>query len=238
MPKGASIGGYGVGIICIDAWYPMLPGNVVNATTYTFPVFCHVLRGVSFPQIAAAEPSVLDRIIEAGQGLIQQGARAIVGACGSFANYQRDAAAALEVPTFLSIMMQVPLIARALKPSQKVGVICSAEGVITTRVLDQVGLEDPSCMVLREVAGLSEFSNILESTGHLNSARLEKQLVVLIRDFVREHPEIGAILLQCSDLPPYAAAIQRATGLAVFDMTTLVEWVYRSVVRLQFSGLL
>jgi hypothetical protein len=214
----------------------MLPGNVMNGTTYDFPVLCEVLDDVEFGDIARGDPAVLDVIVAAGRRLVRLGARAIVGACGSFANYQRGAAARLGVPTFMSIMLHVPLIHRSLMPDQRVGVICSKEEVITPRVLEEVGIDDPGVMVLQEAAHLSEFRRMMDGGGALNSAVLERQIVELSRDLVGRHPEIGALLLQCSDLPPYAAAVQAATGLPVFDMTTMVEWVQRSVVRRPYDG--
>jgi Asp/Glu/hydantoin racemase len=43
------------------------------------------------------------------------------------------------------------------------------------------------------------------------------------------HPEIGAIVLECTNMPPYRADIQTATGLPVFDITTLVRMVHEAV---------
>jgi hypothetical protein len=43
-------------------------------------------------------------------------------------------------------------------------------------------------------------------------------------------------LIQCSDLPPYAAAIQRATGLPVFDMVTLIDHVRAALKRRPFES--
>jgi hypothetical protein len=54
---------------------------------------------------------------------------------------------------------------------------------------------------------------------------------------VREHPEIGPILLECSNLPPYACAIQKATGRPVFDFTTLINLYYAAGVRTPFHGI-
>ena len=43
--SGAYVGGHAVGIIAVDLVYPKLPGNVVNATTFDFPV---IYKKVSF----------------------------------------------------------------------------------------------------------------------------------------------------------------------------------------------
>ena len=83
---------------------------------------------------------------------------------------------------------------------------------------------------------MPEFQKLIKCIGRFNSAKMEQEIVGLARNLAAENPEIGAIILQCSDLPPYAWAIQRATKLPVFDMTTLIDWVYRAVVRRPFAG--
>ena len=71
-----------------------------------------------------------------------------------------------------------------------------------------------------------------------NPARLENELAKYAGKLVNEHPEAGAILLQCSDLPPFAWAIQNATGLPVYDMNTLIGWVHGAAVRRPYDGII
>ncbi len=67
---------------------------------------------------------------------------------------------------------------------------------------------------------------------------MEEELIDLTRKLVIDNPEIGAILIECSDMPPYAHAIQNTVGLPVFDFYTLINWVQNSVVRKPFAGFL
>ena len=238
MPKGQAIAGHAIGILCIDIWYPLLPGNVVNACTYDFPVLYKILKGATIEQILSGDPVLLDLVVRGGEELIQQGVRVIVGACGSFANYQKEAAAALSVPTFLSSMLQVPLILQSLRPDQKLGVIAASRDALTTRVFDQCGITDPSRLIITDARDLSQFQELLNCTGGFDSHRLEQEMVEMAGRFVKDHTEIGAILLQCSDMPPYAWAIQKAVELPVFDMTTLIGWLHAAAVRKPFTGII
>jgi len=61
----------------------------------------------------------------------------------------------------------------------------------------------------------------------VEAARREN--VEAARDLMERHPEVGAIVLECTNMPPYAAAIREATGLPVFDITTLVRMVYAAL---------
>ncbi|MBA7486115.1 hypothetical protein ES707_21668 [subsurface metagenome] len=236
IPKGQAIAGNAIGILVLDLWYPYLPGNVANASTYDFPVHYKILEGTTLSQIFNGDSALIDQIIEGGQQLEKQGVRAIIGACGYLGNYQKETTAILHVPVFLSSLLQVPVISRGLKPNQKVGIICAVSDSLTPNLLSQCGVDELSNIVIAGAQDLSEFQNIIRCTGHLNSYKLEQQLVDLAKQFVSKNPDIGAILLECSDMPPYAWAIQNAVGLPVFDFYTLINWVYNSVVRRPFTG--
>jgi hypothetical protein len=236
MPEGQAVAGCAIGILVRDLWYPYMPGNVANASTFDFPVLLKIIKGSSGPQILIVDPAFLDMILEAGNELEQQGVRAIVGACGYFANYQREASIRLNVPTFLSSILQVPMITQGLKPDQKVGIICASSPSFTPELLNQCGVNDHSRVVAVGAQDCPEFSNIIKRTGHFNSRKMEQELVDLTKDFVSKNPEVGAILLECSDMPPYAWAIQNAVRLPVFDYISLINWIYNGVVRRPFAG--
>lgn len=235
-PKGQATAGNAIGILVLDLWYPFLPGNVANASTYHFPVLFHILKGTTATQILHADSALLNMIVKGGQELEKQGVRAIIGACGYFGHFQEAASQRLKVPVFLSSILQVPIIMRGLKPKQKVGIICGSSPHLTPSLLSQCGVSDLSRVAIIGAENCAEFQNIRNSTGHLNSRQLEQELVSLAKQFVRQHPEVGALLLECSDMPPYAWAIQNAVRLPVFDFTTLINWVYEAVVRRPFAG--
>jgi hypothetical protein len=229
------IAGHAIGIIVLDVWYPLLPGNVANATSYSFPVLYGTLKGAG-AEVLKGDTALLDKIIEAGKELEKQGVRAIVGSCGYFGFYQREAAAALHVPIFLSSLLQVPSIIQSLKVEQKVGIMCASADSLTPNIFKACGIDNLSRVAIIGAQDLPEFKNILQSRGHFNSFKLEQDLVSLAKQFTKNNPDVGAILLECSDMPPYAWAIQKAISLPVFDFITMINWVYNAVVRRPFAG--
>jgi hypothetical protein len=232
-----SFSGAAIGILLVEADYVMLPGNVANASTYDFPVVYHVLEDVTFERISAADPTVLEILIAGGQALIANGVRAVASACGSFANYQRAAAAALPVPTYLSPMLQVPWIQASLQPEQKLLIISAVGSAITAKVFDECAITDTDRLLIEQAIDVPEFNAMLSPDG-FNPARLESELATYAHQLVEKYPEAGAILLQCSDLPPFAWAIQNATGLPVYDMNTLIGWVHSAAVRQPYNGII
>lgn len=239
IAQGQYMAGHAIGILLMKMWQVLVPGNIANASTFHFPVRYEYLNDEDAgKKILRADPTLLEDIVAAGKSLQRQGVRAIVGGCGYFANYQKETAAALDIPVFLSSLLQVPLISRALKPGEKVGIICADARALTANTLRCCGIEDPSLVAVAGAEHLAEFGNILYETGHLNSKKLEKELIALAKRLIKENPTTKAILLECSDLPPYAASIQNAVGMPVFDFVSLVNWVHSGVVRMPFRGFL
>ncbi len=230
-----TIAGFPIGIIAIDLVYPKLPGNVVNATTFSFPV---LYERVSFEieALFRGDPAIRDQIVAAAVRLEEQGVRAIIGACGFFAHFQKDVSAQVKVPVYLSSLCQLPIIGIGLKENQKVAVLAASGESVTPSMLEKVGASKEMCEVF-DVGHLESFAPIRWGKTTLDNGALTQDLEELAAQIRREHPEIGAILLECSDLPPYAAAIQRASGLPVFDFITLINWVEHAVVQKTYYGI-
>lgn len=238
--EGQVVAGAAIGIIILGGgWAPPLPGDMQNATTFDFPVYYKV-ADVSVKSVVSTkrDPIASEQIIKAAKELEKQGCRAIVGACGYFANYLADVAAAVNVPAFLSSLMQIPIICCALKPNQKVGIICADSNALSLATLKVCGVTDPSTIVIAGAQDLSQIQNIMQCKGHINKTKAEQELVDFSRKLVIANPDIGAILLESSNMPPYAWAIQKEIRLPVFDFTTMINWVYNAVVRRQFVGIM
>ena len=233
---GAYVGGHAVGIIAVDLVYPKLPGNVANATTFDFPV---LYKKVSFEieQLFSGDPALEEMIVDAAKELVADGARAIIGACGYFAHFQKQVAAAVDVPVFLSSLVQVPMIKIGLRPEQKILVLCASGDDMNREFLAKVNANLDDC-IIQDVGSLESFAPIRWGKTELDNRRLSKDLAELALSVVSEHPEIGAILLECSDLPPYACDIQRATGFPVYDFISLINWVEHAVVQKRYYGFL
>lgn len=243
--KGRTITGVAIGIIKEGSfWHARIPGDVANATTYNFPVYFKEMEATNLQQLLTTEPdpAFVKEVIKAGKELEQLGCRAIVGCCGLFANYLPEIAAGLNVPCFLTSLMQIPIISHALKPSQKVGVICGDSRGLSPVALKNCGVDSPSTVVIVGLENMPEMHNLLDvhegitGTGHWNPGKFEQEIVSLAKQTVSKHPDIGAIVLECSNLPPFAWAIQEAVRLPVFDFTTLINWAYSAVVRRPFVG--
>ena len=234
VPDLRYIAGHSIGIIAVDLKYPNLPGNVANATTYDFPV---LYKKVEFKieQLFEGDPALKETIINAAKELEKEGVRAVVGACGFFANFQQDVADALEIPAFLSSMVQLPMIKIGLKKGRKIGIITASGGNITEKMLRDMGVA-PEDVYVEDIGGLDGFKTIRYEYEYLDNESIAETVVGAAEKLVREHGDVGAILLECSDIPPYAYMVQDAVNLPVFDFITMINWAHYATTQKPYYG--
>jgi Asp/Glu/hydantoin racemase len=234
---GKNIYGYPIGILMLETQFPRIPGEIGNATTWDFPVLYKIVKKAT-PDVVVRKGArgLLDPFIQAAQELEREGVRAITTNCGFLALFQKEMASAVNIPVFTSSLMQVPLVYMMIKPSQKVGIITIHSKSLTQKHLACVGA-DKVPHIIYGTEGEEEFSRvILDDEMELDVNKSREDLVRVAKRMVSEQPEVGAIVLECTNMPPYAAAIQKETNLPIFDIYTLVTLVYHAVVRRDFSG--
>lgn len=242
LPGRASFG-EAIGIILVEGEsyasegvFIAIPGSVGNASTFSFPVRFQRAKGLTAEGLVSKDLMMLDSVIEAGAQLVKEGVRAVTGDCGFMALFQREVANRLGVPVFLSSLLQVPFISRMLGDGQKVGIITANSQALDAPLLEMVGIDSsiPIC-----IKGLEEkvfFNTASEGVGPLDTEEVGKEVVYSAKELVQEEPGVGAILLECSLLPPYGAAVQEAVDLPVFDFITMINYVYSAVVKTRFHG--
>jgi aspartate/glutamate racemase len=209
--------GESIGILILDAAYPCVPGNVGNASTFPFPVRYEKVTGASIDRLLnQQDPSLAKPFIQAAKNIQNQGVKAITGACGFMALFQREVTAAVEIPVFLSSLLQIPLIYQMTR--KPTGIITANASSLKQAHFDAVNVTPDIPVIIAGMETQPEFSSaVLEEKGTLDSDKIQDEVVSVAEKLVKDHPDIGAVLLECSDLPPYAHAVQAAVKLPVFD---------------------
>jgi Asp/Glu/hydantoin racemase len=239
--------GEAIGILLFDdRRYPTLPGDVANASTYDFPVRLKVVKGVvdvpppTQPGPFDTYPYDVQQLVRAVEELNEDGVRAVVTACGFFSGVQDVLAQASKVPVFTSALMMIPIIAQMIGSARKVGVLTASKSLLTDDFLASVGVTKNHHIVIAGAETSTEFY-----ATHMGGKRitmdvelLRTELVDVVRDFHKEHADLGALLIECSNFPTFSVDFQKATGLPVFDYIGFIELMYRSVVQRPYRGFL
>ena len=229
--------GEAIGILLLDSEAPFIPGDVANATTYPFPVRFQRVSGLTVKRILSHDLSALEDVMTAALELKREGVRAITSDCGFMALYQQALAERLQIPVFLSSLLQIPFLSHLIPDNHKIGILTVDSDALTDDVLSLCGAHLPGRILTAGLQHAPAFSSaFIEETGVLDFGRVQQEVVAAARDLVKRNPDIRIILLECSVLPPYAAAVQQAVGLPVFDFVTMIRYVFSAVVRNENHG--
>jgi aspartate/glutamate racemase len=240
LKGGTNLCGLPIGILCLETYYGRPPGHIRNASTFRFPVLYRIVQGATARRVVKkADPELLNPFIQAAQDLEQEGVMAITGSCGFLALFQDELADSVAIPVFTSSLIQIPMVYRMLRRNQKVGILTASKSTLTEAHLKAVGAEAvPVC-----VAGMDdrkEFCEVVieDRRQELDVARLAEEVLAVVEGLAGDHPEMGALVIECTDLPPFARLIQEKIHVPVFDIVTLTNMVYETLVRTEYKGIM
>jgi Asp/Glu/hydantoin racemase len=223
----------------LDTRFPRIAGDVGHPATFDFPVKQMVVRGAS-PQrvVRERDPALLPPFIEAARALVADGAAAIATSCGFLALFQRELQVALPVPVWTSSLLLLPETALALQSwftGRHAGVVTVDAASLSAEHLRAVGA-DPATPVEGLAPGSSLQRSLLEDLPTLDAAAAEREVVAAALSLVRRDPQVGAIVLECTNMPPYAAALQAALDLPVYDIYAMIAWFHAGLRPRSFNG--
>lgn len=236
---GAPFYGSDVGILLLDSTAPRPPGDVAHVATYPFPVLFEVVSGAE-PQQVVEEggDGLLEAFVAAAHRLVVCGVRAVATCCGFLAIYQRELAASVPVPVATSSLQQIPLVLAMLRPEERIGVITINAATLDQRHFRGAGVRDDDYERLT-IIGLERTTHLypalVQGKQTLDLAGARAEVVAAAQGLTKADPAIGAFVLECTNLPPYAAAVQEATGRPVFDAVTLISWLHDAVHRPRYG---
>ena len=209
-----------------------MPGNSTNLDSYPFPVKLVEVKGAGVETVIT-NPSkkLLADMIELSKKLVEEeGIEAITASCGFNAIFQEEMAAALDVPVFLSSLLQVPFVQTIVGKDKAVGVVTAKKDSLTKEHLRQCGIGDDVNTVVIGLEHNPEWNKLFDgSNAEADMAVVEKEIVGTVKDEVAKHPEIGAIVLECTDLPPFAQTLRKELGMPVFDFNSMISYMAMAI---------
>ena len=233
---GKPVYGASVGILMLEARFPRIPGDMGNALTWDFPVQYRIVRGASPDQVVRKNAEgLLPAFISAAQDLVGSGVEGITTNCGFLSLFQDELSTAVGVPVAASSLMQVPPVNALLPPGKICGILTISSSTLAKAHLDAAGV--PLATPIGSTEGLREFSRvILNDELEMDVEAARKDNVDAATDLVNANPEIGALVLECTNMVPHAAAIQAAIGMPVFTAHSFVRWFQAGLVPKAYAG--
>lgn len=227
-----------IGMLCWESGkYPKgfdqlatLKGNTTNPETFGFPILYERVKGANYETVVLKpDREVLTRMIEVSNGMVKRGVKAIASSCGFNAIFQNELSRTVNVLVITSALLLVPLVSKMIG-GRKVGIITANEHALTEEHLRAVGVDESIPVCIIGIQDVDEWRKMLTNPeATIDLRELELEVVEKAKELMKGCPDMGAIVLECTDLPPFAPSIREATGLPVFDVNMLIEMVHKAL---------
>ncbi len=235
---GKTVFGATLGILMLNTRFPRIPGDIGNAGTWPFPVQFGIVKTATPDRVVRGNSEPLfEDFVAAGRTLVDAGCDGLATNCGFLVPFQDRLADALGVPVATSSLLQVATVARTLPKGQRVGILTISPETLTDAHRDAAGI-DADTPVFGTGAGSEFTEKILGDAEEIDFCKARSENVRAARDLIDAHPDVGAIVLECTNMVPYAADIRRATGRPVFSIYTYLLWFQAGLLPRRFPDAL
>lgn len=228
-----------IGILCWETGHvprglvqlESMVGNSTNLSSYDYPVRLQPVLGANVHTVLEnPDRQVLARMISDARDMASDGIRAITTSCGFNAIFQQELASAVGLPVFTSSLLQVPMVQCMLGPDRAVCVITANAGALRPEHLRATGITRTEDLHIVGLEQCSEWRRMFaEPDNAVDLQRIAQEVLHTTQQAQAAHPAIGAFVLECTDLPPFSAAIRRQSGLPVFDFITMANLLHASL---------
>jgi len=225
-----------LGILMLESQFPRILGDIGHSDSWPFPVRYAAVASATPEAAVKGDPAQLTELfIEAARGLIADGAVGITTSCGFLSLVQDELAAAIEIPVASSSLMQVPMVQATLPPGKCVGILTIDASSLSSSHLQAANVSIDTPVFGTDPNGAFAMS-ILQNQTTLDVEASRAENVAAARTLVEQSPNVAAIVLECTNMVPYAADIQRATGRPVYSIYTFVHWFYNGLNHRTFAA--
>lgn len=208
-----------LGLLMLQTRFPRPPGDIGHPATFDFPVIRHVVQGATPARIVQGrDPAALAPFIVAARALVAQGADAIATSCGFLVRWQHALQAALPVPVWTSSLLALGEELQGLR----CGIVTIDAASLGAPELAAAGAA-PGTPVEGITPGSALHRTLLQDLPTLDMADAQAQVLAASARLQARAPGLQALVLECTNLPPYAQALRQASGLPVHDVTTLLK---------------
>jgi len=238
--------GMGLGIMLLDDVYPGFPGDLRNASAFEFPIQYEVIKGVDNLNLMHSDnkEELAKPIIDAAKKLENMGCKAIMAECGYFAWFQKIVADSVSIPVYMSSLLQVPFIQQVIGTKKSVCILCAEKNSLMDEHLTNVGIDLNSKYFIcgtQDDYLIEDFANLWDErirpkVPYASYSHIESKMIEITKDIAKKHPDVGAIMMECTGMQPFARAVQRELNIPVFSWGTMMNLAYQSVVHNDYYG--
>ena len=214
-----------LGILRLDYDYPAAPGDIDYPGTFNYKVLYRVIPGLTFEmcQNGNLTRQVINNCKNAVEFLNDNNVCGITGDCGFMVNIQDIVVKYTEKPVFLSSLIQIPSIVNTFYKNEKIAIF-TANSETLTPVMSKLEkkwnqIKNRNRLIIVGCQDVPGFQAVAEGKK-VNVEKVTPGIVKKAKQLVAKDKNIRCILLECTELPPYADSLRKELNLPVYDAIT------------------
>ena len=212
-----------LGVLMLDTRFPRPEGDIGHPSAFNVPTRRCVISGAwpdKIVQSAAGlrKGRVVQPILQLVRRLEHDGAKAITTSCGFLVLLQKDMQAQVKIAVVTSSLLLLPGL---LAQHAKVGVLTISSSKLGVEHLRAAGVprERMADVVVQGVDAKSEFATaILGNRATMDLGKAGAEVLAAAIALKQREPSLTAVVLERTNMPPYRAAIEAATGLKTWAL--------------------
>ncbi len=234
--------GMAIGVLMLDTVFPRIPGDIGNATTWKYPVCYHIVKGALTDRIMAEEPDpqLIKPFIDGARQLENKGVKLITTSCGFLGPFQPYISETVNIPVVTTSLLQVPTVSAMVGKKRKVAILVEKGHLMTENHFTGAGWSSKEIpIVVHGMPKEAYFPTVFIGNSALADIdRLETDMAELGNSLIQTHPDVGAVVCECTNFVPFNHMLQQIVNVPVFDIVTLVHSVCEASIRERFTGFL
>ena len=213
--------GQQVGILVFNGSTPRIPGDAGHAATFPFPVRYEIVDG-GFMSLLHEDEKTRNNLLSAVKRLKFQGIQAVAGDCGLMSLYQRELAGC-GILVAASALCQIPMLWQLSGRTGKIGVITGHSEWLKPVHFAASGCQDIP-VAIQGMETEPHFSQtVIQGGDSLDPDAMQREVVHAAQRLLDAASDTTTIVLECSNLATYSAAVAQYSGLPVFDIVSAVR---------------
>ena len=220
-----------LGILMLDTQFPRILGDAGNPDTYAMDVVIQIVENVGSLDVVNDQqmpPKILQQFVNAAQSLERKGVNAITSTCGFLFKEQDSISAAVDIPVMVSPLSLYSDIKNKIGHKKTVMLTASECDLISLlHSSDDFAMDDVEIIGMENCVAFSQaiLRDKQEQLKELRSEEIEGFIKSKLIKLLSDSNDIGAILIECGNLPPYIGAIKTVTDLPVYSILDGVEQI-------------
>lgn len=212
-----------VGVLMLDNRFPRPLGDIGHKDTFPFTVLYDRVSGARVERVVTGHgltPELVDEFTRRAVQLEHDGARLITTGCGFLLPHQDELSAAVSVPVVTSSLCILPYLRSIAPAGRPIGVLTfDGPKLRATLGAAVAGLEIEGIETGTELHAV-----IAEDRATLDQDAARRDVAAAARTLRDRAPDIFALVMECTNLPPYRDAIEDVFDCPIYDIRDLIHW--------------